>query len=41
MLRDNQLLPLNPDPYLPMLSEGAANRSDLPTTCSVVHDVSN
>ena len=31
MLRDNKLRPLNPDPCLPMLSEGAANRSDLPT----------
>ena len=27
----NYVRPLNPDPYLPMLSEGAANQSDLPT----------
>ena len=31
MLRDITLQPLNPDPCLPMLSEGVANRSDLPT----------
>ena len=31
MLRDNKLRPLNPDPCLPVLSEGVANRSDLPT----------
>ena len=31
MLRDNKLRPLNSGPYLPMLSEGASNWSDLPT----------
>ena len=31
MLRDNKLRPLNQDPCLPMLSEGAANPSDLPS----------
>ena len=31
MLRDNKLRPLNSDPCLPMLSEGAANPSDLAT----------
>ena len=30
MLRDNKLRPLNSGPYLPMLSEGASNWSDLP-----------
>jgi hypothetical protein len=30
MLRDNKLRPLNSGPCLPMLSEGVANRSDLP-----------
>ena len=32
MLRDNKLRPLNSDPCLPMLSERAANPSDLPNT---------
>ena len=37
MLRDNKLRRLNPDPCLPMLSEGAANRSDLPTdSCQIL-----
>ena len=31
ILRDNKLRPLNSDPYLPMLSKGAVNLSDLPT----------
>ena len=30
MLRGNKLRPLNLGPYLPMLSEGASNWSDLP-----------
>ena len=30
MLRDNKLRSVNTDPCLPMLSEGAAIRSDLP-----------
>ena len=36
MLRDNKLRPLNPEPCLPMLSEGAANQSDLPTNMSCI-----
>ena len=36
MLCDNKLRPLNPDPCLPELSEGVANRSDLPTNMSFI-----
>ena len=38
MLRDNKLRRLNTDPCLPMLSEGAANRSDLPKVMSLSSD---
>jgi len=31
MLRDNELRPLNLEPCLPILSEGVANWSDIPS----------
>ena len=40
MLRDNKLRRLNPDPCLPMLSEAAANRSDLPNII-IMYKVAN
>ena len=37
MFHDNKLQPLNSEPCIPILSEGAANSSDLPTVGQVHH----